>query len=117
MSEAEGTSFNMLAANIGSLPEKLTDAAFEILWQNAYLIAGLAQMYVPVKTGNLRDHIEVIVTVNGEEIKEIAVEANTDYAAIVEAKHPFLAPAVAEVQPQIEAALKSLQGSVIDAST
>jgi hypothetical protein len=111
------TDLAFLAVNIGELPQKLTDAAFEIILSRAYMIQGLAQIYVPVKTGNLRDRINVDVETNSDDEKTVSISANTDYASLVEERTPFLGPAVLEVQPELEVALRSLQGSVLDAAT
>jgi hypothetical protein len=111
------TDLAFLAVNIGELPKKLTDAAFEIILSRAYMIQGLAQIYVPVKTGNLRDRINVDVETNSDDEKTVSISANTDYASLVEERTPFLGPAVLEVQPELEVALRSLQGSVLDAAT
>ncbi|MFA5365196.1 MAG: hypothetical protein WC325_08465 [Candidatus Bathyarchaeia archaeon] len=107
---------NVLALNIADLPRKLTEEAFNIILQRAYLIQGLAQTACPVRTGNLRDHIWVVVGENSEQHKTVNIEVPVPYAAIVEARQPFLGPAVDSVLPELETALRGLQETVIDVS-
>lgn len=111
---SEQNSLNILAENIAKLPEKLTEAAFEILLQRGYLVLGEAQVNCPVLTGNLRDSGALYIAENSEQQKTVTVGFFTPYASIVEARTPFLGPAVADVLPELETALRSLQGSVID---
>ena len=113
MSE-QNTDLAAVTENLRELPAELTDAAFEVLLQKAALIVGLAQIYAPVKTGRLRDSINFKVVEDTEKNKSIMISVDCPYGEIVEARTPFLAPAVAAVQGDIEAALNSLQEKVID---
>ena len=113
MSETD-TDLNVFTENLAQLPQKLDSAAFEILWQGAYLILGEAQVNCPVITGFLRDSGMVHIIENSEGRKTVTVGFSAPYAAIVEARTPFLGPAVADVLPQLETALRSLQENVID---
>ena len=117
MSESEGNSFNILAENIAQLPQKIGDASLEILLQRGYLVLGEAQVNCPVLTGNLRDSGALFVTENSEQQKTVTVGFFAPYAAIVEARTPFLGPAVADVLPELETALRNLQGSIIDVAS
>jgi HK97 gp10 family phage protein len=101
------------------LPEKMTDAAFEVLMAQAHLIVGLAQVYVPVETGSLRDSIRVERGGEGLHWREVKVRAGgyvvnpktgrlVDYARYQEygtryiPASYFLSMAVEEVKPTIE---------------
>jgi hypothetical protein len=101
------------------LPEKMADAAFEILMNQAHLIVALAQVYCPVDTGSLRDSIRVERGGAGLRWREVRVRAGgyvtnpktgrkVDYAWYVENyTQPFLSPAIAEVRPTITELLKN----------
>lgn len=97
---------------LANLPEKMLEYAYEVIMQQAHLIVGLAQVYVPVDTGSLRDSIRV--ERGGESLhwRQVKVRAGgyvtnpksgrlVNYAAIIEAKYPFMRPAVDEVTPTI----------------
>lgn len=100
------------------LPEKMLDYADEVITSQAHLIVGIAQVYCPVDTGSLRDSIRVERGGQGLHWREVRIRAGgyitnprtnniVNYAAYVEAKTPFLAPAVEEVKPTIDAMLKA----------
>jgi HK97 gp10 family phage protein len=93
------TDLEELLSKIHDLPEKLRQEALEIIQANAELIAGYAQIFVPVKTGKLRDSITVTSKVDGAVVT--AGNAKAPYAEYVEAKTPFFAPAVQLVMPQL----------------
>lgn len=78
--------------------------AVDALLRNAELFVGLAQVYALVRTGFLRDHIFFVV-----EGESVSVTSEAPYAAFVEAKVPYMAPAWAQVQPQLESELKAIQ--------
>jgi hypothetical protein len=101
------------------LNDKVGDEALLILLANAEKIAQLARMRVRVKTGKLRNTIEVQVIQNDKEVKKVTVKAgglDVDYAGIVESKYPFLSPSVKEVLPDIQADLRTKIQGVIDSS-
>jgi len=81
--------------------------AKEILLANGQLFQGLAQIYAPVKTGYLRDHIALIDY--GDSV-EVASEA--PYSVFVEAKQPFMAPAWSQVEPQLTEQMENLQREI-----
>jgi hypothetical protein len=98
---------------LAMLPEKMTEWAEECLLAGAHVMVGLAQVYVDVDTGSLRDSIRVERGGVGLHWREIRVRAggyiinpNTgrlvDYAIYVEAHHPFMLPAYLEVKDQIK---------------
>jgi hypothetical protein len=106
-----------LKEKLAVLPEKMLDYAAEVLIAQAHLIVGLAQIYCPVDTGSLRDSIRVERGGQGLHWREVRVRAGgyitnprtnniVNYAAYVEARTPFLGPAVEEVKPTIEAMLQ-----------
>ncbi len=83
------------------------------------MVQGLAQVFVHVDSGVLRDSVRIEITTNNEQVKTVAVKAggiDAPYAAIIEAKYPFMAPAFDQVKPEIEDALKQLQGIVDECS-
>jgi len=109
---------------LATLPEKMLDYAYEILMAQAHLIVGLAQVYVPVDTGSLRDSIRVERGGEGMHWREVKVRAGcyvtnpktgrrVDYALYQEygTKYVyaslFLTRAVEEVQPTIKTAIES----------
>ena len=106
-----------LKADLARLPEKMLDAAFEELMQQAHLMQGLAQVYVAVDTGSLRDSIRVERGGEGEFWRRVRIRAGgyvtnprtgklVDYAVYVEQKQPFMAPAWDEVGPNIADLIK-----------
>ena len=109
--------FGNLKANLARLPEKMLDSAFEELMQQAELMKGLAQVYVLVDTGSLRDSIRVERGGEGEFWRRVRVRAGgyvtnprtgrlVDYAVYVEQKQPFMSPAWDEVSPNIADLIK-----------
>jgi len=103
--------------DLARLPEKMLDSAFEELLQQAELMKGLAQVYVLVDTGSLRDSIRVERGGEGEFWRRVRVRAGgyvtnprtgrlVDYAVYVEQKQPFMAPAWDEVGPNIADLIK-----------
>jgi len=106
-----------LKEKLANLPEKMLEWAFEVLMKQAELMKGLAQVYVPVDTGSLRDSIRV--ERGGESLnwRQVRVRAGgyitnpktgrlVNYAAVVEAKYPFMHPAFEEVKPTIAEMIK-----------
>jgi hypothetical protein len=106
------------------LPEKMLDFAFEVLLEQAHLIVGLAQVYVPVDTGSLRDSIRVERGGEGLRWREVRVRAGSyvtnpetgklvDYARYQEEGTRYiygsfyLARAVEEVKPTIVEMIKA----------
>lgn len=104
--------FAELTDEIHNLPDKIKAEALDILLRNGELIAGLAQIRVHVNTGKLRDTIKA--TLQGDSVVITAGDVTTPYAAIIEAKYPFLSPSVAEVAPQITEELRSKIQAVIN---
>jgi hypothetical protein len=97
---------------LATLPEKMLEWAFEVLMKQAELMKGLAQVYVPVETGSLRDSIRV--ERGGESLhwREGRVRAGgyivnpktrrlVDYAVFVENRYQFMRSAYEEVKPTI----------------
>jgi hypothetical protein len=104
--------------DIARLPEKMLEFAFEVLLQQAELMKGLAQVYVPVDTGSLRDSIRVERGGEGEAWRRVRVRAGgyvtnpktgriVNYAAVVEAKYPYMRPAFEEVKVTIAEMIKA----------
>jgi hypothetical protein len=105
------------------LPAKIQQVVFDILLEQAQVICGLAQTYVRVDTGSLRDSIRVDTADSGPDGVTVVIKAGglivnpktgrlVDYADIVEAKYPFMAPAFLQIFPQIQVALGDVASKV-----
>jgi len=114
--------------SIATLPEQMLDWALEVLMDQAHLMVGLAQVYCPVDTGSLRDSIRVERGGEGEGWRRVSVRAGgyimnpktgrlVDYAGIVEARQPFMAPAFYEVEPTIKEMLEAKVVEKVNEST
>ncbi len=101
-----------LKDKLATLPIKMVEWAEEVLMDAAHTMVGLAQVYVDVDTGSLRDSIRVERGGRGLHWREVRVRAGgyitnpktgklVDYAIYVEAHHPFMLPAFLEVEDQI----------------
>ncbi len=97
----------IIKQDLEMLPERIMNAAWEIIIQKITLAKGLAQVNVLVDTGSLRDSIRVERGGEGQHWRQIRLRAGgyitnpktgrlVDYAVFVEEKHPFLRPAVLE---------------------
>jgi hypothetical protein len=107
------TDLNEMDNHLVDLDNNLDSEVLKLLTLKALEIKDLAQLIVPVRTGYLRDHIEVNVIENGENDYSIEIAVDVSYAAIVEERQPYLAPAIAQVEPTIQPALEALQESLI----
>jgi len=107
---------NALKTDLADIPEKLLEGVFEALMQGAYLVKGLAQVYVHVDTGSLRDSIRVERGGQGMKWRRVRVRAGgyitnpktgrkVDYAGYVEAKYPYIRPAINDALPELNSAL------------
>ena len=105
-------------AKLANLPEKMLDYAEEVLLDAAHLMVGLAQVYAPVDTGSLRDSIRVERGGTGMGWRGVSVRAGgyvvnpktgllVNYAAICEARTPYMRPAFDQVEPTIAEMIKS----------
>jgi len=103
---------------LAELPEKMLEYAYQVIMEQAHLIVGLAQVYVPVDTGSLRDSIRVERGGEGKHWRQVKVRAGgyvtnpktgnrVNYALYVETRYPFLQPAVEEVKPTIAGMIES----------
>ena len=101
--------------SITEIPNKLLDGAFEAIMEAAYLMKGHAQILVHVDWGNLRDNIRVERGGEQKRWRQVRVRAGgypmalgpragetCDYAAIVEAKYPYMKPAWNLVSGQVD---------------
>ena len=104
--------------DIAEVPNKLLEGAFEAIMAAAHLMQGLAQVYVRVLTGSLRDSIRVERGGESMSWRQVRVRAGgyvvnpktgrlVDYAVIVERKYPYMKPAWQEVRPQVEEIIRS----------
>ena len=104
--------------DVAKLPEKMLSHAFEVLMDQAHLMVGYAQIYVPVDTGSLRDSIRVERGGSGQHWRVVRVRAGgyitnpdtgrlVDYAVYVEGKYPFMRPAYNQIRDDIEELIKT----------
>jgi hypothetical protein len=104
--------------DLATLPQKMLEYAFEVLMRQAELMKGLAQVYVPVDTGSLRDSIRVERGGEGEGWRRVRVRAGgyvtnyrtgkiVNYAGVVEAKYPYMRLAFEEVKATIAEMIKA----------
>lgn len=110
--------------DLAMLPEKMLEAAYEELLQQAELMKGLAQVGVRVDTGSLRDSIRIERTAPTHHLhKMVRVRAGgyvtnpktgkiVDYAAIVESRYPFMRPAWEQIRGNI---VSLIQRRVVEA--
>ena len=104
--------------DLGVLPDEVVAWAFEVLLEQAQLIKGLAQIYVLVDKGSLRDSIRVERGGEGEAWRRVRVRAGgyivnpkqpghtVNYAGVVEAKYPYMRPAFEQVRGTIAEIMK-----------
>ena len=103
---SQPTDLNALHSTIQKLPAELQAEAIAELKNAAEAIAALAQMFCRVDSGALRDSIHVEPVTDGFIVK--AGGATAPHAPIIEAKYPFLKPAVEAMNPQIDAVLNKI---------
>lgn len=100
-----------LKEDIAAIPNKILEGAEEAILELAHLILGTAQVHVRVDTGSLRDSGRVERGGEGLHWRQVRVRFGgyivnpktgklVDYARIVEAKYPYLRPAVEEHRGQ-----------------
>jgi len=105
---------------VHELPEAVDEEVEACLQRNITLFKGLAQIYVHVDTGSLRDSIRIerggiekrwhVYRLRaGGYIVNPQTGRLVDYALPVEAKYPFMAPAWEEVKTSVETELEAIQ--------
>jgi len=98
--------------DLADLPEKMLDYAFEVLMSRAELMKDLAQVYVRVDTGSLRDSIRIERGGESKDWRRVRVRAGgyvtnpktgrlVNYAAVVEQRFPYMRPAFDEIKGDI----------------
>lgn len=103
--------------DIMEIPNKMLEGAFEAILEAAHLMQGLAQVYVLVDTGSLRDSIRVERGGEAMHWRRVRVRAGgyvvnpktgklVDYAVHVERMHPYMRPAWESVRSQVEAIVR-----------
>lgn len=114
----------LVKEKLARLPENMLEWAMDVLKRQAQLIRALAQLYVPVDTGSLRDSIRVERGGSGLMWRQISVRAGgyvvnpdtgrlVDYAKFVHDGTRFMMgtffirQAVEEVRPQIREMIKA----------
>lgn len=105
--------------DVAAIPNKLLEGADEAILEVAHLMAGLAQVHVRVDTGSLRDSIRVERGGRTMHWRQVRVRAGgyvtnprtgklVDYAAVVEAKFPYMRPAWDSIRSQAEAIIRRI---------
>ncbi len=108
---------NLVKQDLLMLPERIMDAAWEVIIQKVTLAKGLAQIYVLVDTGSLRDSIRVERGGEKQNWRQIKLRAGgyvtnpktgklVGYAKFVEEKEPFISRAIQEAFSDVESSLK-----------
>ena len=104
---------------IAQIPDKLLEGAEQAILETAHLVLGLAQVHVRVDTGSLRDSGRIERGGKGLHWAEVKVRFGgyvtnprtgrlVDYAAIIEQRYPYLAPAAREAEPEIRATINRI---------
>jgi len=99
------TDLTELRADVQKLNANMKDWAIEVLLDQAELIQSLAQVYVRVDTGNLRDSIRVVV--RDKTVAIVAGNAQVNYAQIIEDRYLYMKPAFDSVEPSTAEKLKT----------
>ena len=104
--------------DLAMLPEKMLEAAYEELVQQAHLMQGIAQILVRVDTGSLRDsirvervgptyHLHMMVKVRaGGYVTNPKTGRRVHYAGFVEALYPYMQPAWDEIKDNVAALIE-----------
>jgi len=104
--------------DLAMLPEKMLEAAYEELLQQAELMKGYAQINVRVDTGSLRDSIRIERTAPTHHLhRMVRVRAGgyvtnpktgkiVDYAAIIEQRFPYMRPAFDAIRSDLGELIK-----------
>jgi len=101
---------SLLKVDVTTLGTLIDEATEKALMQICHLIVAYAISYVPVDRGSLRDSIRIESGGEGWLTKRVRAGGYVtnprtgrlvDYAAYVEAQTPFMAPALAQVEPEI----------------
>jgi hypothetical protein len=112
MSTIKDLANGVIKAQIAEIPEKLLEGAEEATIETAQLVLGLAQIYVNVDTGALRDSGRIERGGGGKNWREVKVRFGgyttnpktgrlVDYAIYVENRYHYLARAVQEANPEM----------------
>ena len=101
---------------LNKLPEDLREVTRRILFNIMEYASNMAKIYCPVDTGTLRNSIRIEETTVGNTVGFRLVAGGRDYinpktgrpcdyARMVEAKIPFMAPALYAVAPLVKQAI------------
>ena len=112
MSSIQELANGVIKLQIAQIPERLLEGAEQAVIETAYLVLGLAQIYVNVDTGALRDSGRIERGGEGLTWKEVKVRFGgyatnprtgklVDYAVHVERRYGYLARAVADANPEM----------------
>jgi len=104
---------------IAQIPDRLLEGAEEAIIETARLVLGLAQIYVNVDTGALRDSGRIERGGEGLNWKEVRVRFGgyatnprtgklVDYAVHVERRYRYLARAVQDANPEMLATVNRI---------
>jgi hypothetical protein len=109
----------VIKMQIAQIPERLLEGAEEAVIETAQLVLGLAQIYVNVDTGALRDSGRIERGGEGLNWKEVKVRFGgytvnprtkklVDYAVHVENRYHYLARAVQDANPEMLATVNRI---------
>jgi hypothetical protein len=104
---SKDTDLGALAKTLNTLPDDIQAELILGLRDIGEQAAAIAQMFVRVDTGALRETIHVEQT--GQDIQVVAGGPKAPHAPIIEVKYPYLAPAIEAVKPQIDALIARIQ--------
>lgn len=107
----------VVKGKLATLPEKMADWAFDVLLERADYARDMAKIFVRVKTGACRDSIRVERGGKGLGWRRVSIRAGgyvvnpdtgrlVDYAAYLEKRYPFMAPAVALIAGELATLIK-----------
>ena len=111
MSAIEVEGLDETQRKISNFIINLPDAAFETMEDAAEEIVDKAKAYAPVKTGYLRDHIDIVERNKSNQF--IIIESEAPYSQFLEwatvkmRAQPFMQPAVHEVAQKLAAKMVS----------
>jgi hypothetical protein len=109
---------SVIKTTVAELNKEIREVSEEVLGQCCDLIVAYAKFFCPVKTGSLQGSIRKERGGVGKGWAEYRVRAGgyivnpetnrlVDYAAFVEARTPFLMPAVELIKPEISTMIAS----------
>ena len=105
---------HQLVATLGKKTEGMDSRTAQVVRKAAFDVERFAKTYAPVDTGFLKNSIHTVIQTNNWRVYAAEVIAEAEYADFVEhgtsrmAPQPFMAPALARVEPGFLAVLELL---------